>query len=67
MHYPSKYKKINGNHVPSLYSDVIYVDFKEIMDNIYIGDTLSQNWFYYGNGYKDSISENSFLDMNNII
>lgn len=60
---PSKYKKINENYVPSLYADIVYVDFRDIIDNIYIGDTLSENWLYYGNGYKDSIPENRFFDM----
>lgn len=44
---PSKYKKLGDNKVPSLYSEYVYVDYRNIRENIYIADTVRQNWFLY--------------------
>lgn len=44
---PSKYKKLGDNKVPSIYSDAVYVDYRNIRENIFIADTIRENWFVY--------------------
>ncbi len=55
---PSKYKRLGEGHVPSIYSDVVYVDYRNIRENIFIADTIRENWFLYY-VYKGNISNSS--------
>lgn len=44
---PSKYKRLGEGKVPSIYSDVVYVDYRDIRNNMFIADTLRTNFFLY--------------------
>lgn len=58
---PSKYKKLGDNKVPSLYSEYVYVDYRNIRENIYIADTIRQNWFLYEVYKGNALSSSEFI------